>query len=228
MSPQPAGPFSTNAMRAMSPARRSGDGGLHGSAPDDCPTALLIIDAINDFDYEEADGVLAEARPMATHIRRLASRARRAGVPIVYVNDNFGRWRSDFRRLVAHCARAGGRGRAVARALRPDPQDYFVLKPKHSGFYSTSLGLLLDHLGARILILTGLLADMCVLFTAHDAYMRGYRILVPADCVAARKPADRARALGLMRRALGADTRPSFRIDLGALAKTGGRPSGSG
>jgi nicotinamidase-related amidase len=95
-----------------------------------------------------------------------------------------------------------------------------VLKPKHSGFYSTSLGLLLDHLGARTLILTGLLADMCVLFTAHDAYMRGYRILVPADCVAARKPADRVRSLGLMRRALGADTRPSTRIDLQALAKS--------
>jgi hypothetical protein len=69
--------------------------------------------------------------------------------------------------------------------------------------------------------------DMCVLFTAHDAYMRGYRVLVPADCVAARKPADRARSLGLMRRALGADTRPSPRIDLEALAKTRGRPSGS-
>ena len=89
---------------------------------------------------------------MATCIRRLTFRARRADVPIVYVNDNFGRWRSDFRRLVAHCARAGGRGRAVARALRPDSTDYFVLEPKHSGFYSTSLGLLLDHLGARTLI----------------------------------------------------------------------------
>ena len=212
----------------MSPARRSGDGDLHGNAPDECPLALLIIDAINDFDYEEGDGVLAEARPMALRIRRLTSRARRAGVPVIYVNDNFGRWRSDFRRLVAHCARAGGRGGTVARALRPDPQDYFVLKPKHSGFYSTSLGLLLDHLGARTLILTGLLADMCVLFTAYDAYMRGYHVLVPADCVAARKPADRARSLGLMRRALGADTRPSPRIDVDALAKTRGRPSGSG
>jgi nicotinamidase-related amidase len=116
----------------------------------------------------------------------------------------------------------------VANALRPDPQDYFVLKPKHSGFYSTSLDILLDHLGARSLILTGLLADMCVLFTAHDAYMRGYRILVPADCVAARTPADRARSLGLMRRALGADTRPSRVIDLEALAKSRGGRAGSG
>jgi len=117
----------------MSGARRSADGDLHGNAPDDCPIALLIIDAINDFDYEEAEGVLAEARAMATRIRLLAFRARRAGVPIVYVNDNFGRWRSDFRRLVAHCARAGGRGRRVARALRPDPRDYFVLVCAPSG-----------------------------------------------------------------------------------------------
>ena len=117
--------------------------------PDKSPIALLLIDTINDFDYEEADGVLAEARAMADAIRRLKSRVRRAGVPVVYVNDNFGRWRSDFRRLVAHCSRARGPGSSVARALRPDRQDYFVLKPMHSGFYATSLGLLLDHLGAR-------------------------------------------------------------------------------
>ena len=203
----------------MSAARRSADGDLHGNAPDDCPLALLIIDAINDFDYEEADGVLAEARPMATRIRRLTARSRRAGIPIVYVNDNFGRWRSDFRRLVAHCARAGGRGSAVARALRPEPQDYFVLKPKHSAFYSTTLELLLEHLRAQTLILTGLLADSCILFTAQDAFVRGYDLVVPTDCVAARRAEDRHRALDQMRRVLRADTRPSTALDLGALAR---------
>jgi nicotinamidase-related amidase len=199
--------------------RRSPD--LHGSAPDRCPVVLLVIDAINDFTFEEGRPVLASALPMARRIRRLKRLARRAGIPTVYVNDNFGRWRSDFRSLVAHCLRA--RGRAVTRLLRPDQRDYFVLKPKHSGFYFTTLELLLEHFEARTLILTGLLADSCILFTAHDAHMRGYKVVVPPDCVAARAAEDTGRALAQMRRALKADTRPSTALDLKRLVRGAGR-----
>jgi nicotinamidase-related amidase len=190
---------------------------LHGSAVDSSPVVLLVIDAINDFDFEEGQAVLAAARPMARRIRRLKQRAGRAGIPTVYVNDNFGRWRSDFRTLVRHCLRA--QGRAVTRLLRPDRRDYFVLKPKHSGFYSTTLELLLEHLQARTLILTGLLADSCILITAQDAFIRGYDVVVARDCVAARAPADHRRALVQMRRALRADTRPAAAIDLQALIR---------
>jgi nicotinamidase-related amidase len=190
---------------------------LHGSAPDRSPVVLLLIDAINDFTFEESRPVLAAARPMARRIRALKRRAARAGIATVYVNDNFGKWRSDFRTVVTHCLRA--RGRAVTRLLRPERRDYFVLKPKHSGFYSTTLGVLLEHLGARILILTGLLADSCILITAHDAYMRGYRIVVAPDCVAARTDADHRRALAQMRRAVRADTRVSTALDLDRLVR---------
>ena len=214
--------------RAEPASRRGGrSADLDGSAPDDSATALLIIDAINDFSFPEAAPVLADARPMARRIHQLKARTRRAGIPAVYVNDNFGRWRSDFRSLVTHCLAPGQRGRAVARLLQPEPRDYFVLKPKHSGFYSTALELLLEHLGARTLILTGLLADMCILFTAHDAYMRGYELVVPADCVAARTPRDRTRALAHMRRVLRADTRPSARLDVRRLSRRGDRPARS-
>ncbi|HEY7251116.1 MAG TPA: isochorismatase family cysteine hydrolase, partial [Methylomirabilota bacterium] len=103
------------------------------------------------------------------------------------------------------------------RLLRPDRRDYFVLKPKHSAFHSTTLDLLLEHLGTRTLILTGLLADSCILLTAQEAHMRGYRVVVPEDCVAARQPDDRRRALALMRRALDADTRPVEAMDVKAL-----------
>jgi len=156
---------------------------------------------------------------MADRIRRFKYRARRSGVPTVYVNDNFGRWRSDFRNLVAHCLRRRARGRAVTALLRPDHQDYFVLKPKHSAFYATTLELLLEQLGARTLILTGLLADSCILATAHDAAMRGYRLIVPEDCVAARLAEDRRRALGHMRRALHADTECSTALDFRVLLR---------
>ena len=199
---------------------------LHGSARDRSPVVLLVIDVINDFDFEDGRRVLADALPIAPRIRRLKQLARGAGIATVYVNDNFGRWRSDFRTLVAHCLRAGARGRAVTRLLRPDRRDYFVLKPKHSAFHSTTLDLLLEHLGARTLILTGLLADSCILLTAHEAHMRGYRVVVPEDCVAARQPEDWRRALAVMRRALDADTRPVEAMDVKALRGGAGRRRG--
>ena len=76
---------------------------LHGNAPDSSPTALLIIDAINDLEFPGGKEMLARATRMARCIAKLKKRAEAAHVPTVYVNDNFGRWRSDFRRLVNHC-----------------------------------------------------------------------------------------------------------------------------
>jgi nicotinamidase-related amidase len=174
--------------------------------------ALLVIDVVNDFTFEEGAKTLAAALPMAHDIRDLKRRAHRARVPVIYVNDNFGRWRSDFRALVARCLRPTARGRAVVRLLRPSSHDYFVLKPKHSAFFSTPLELLLEHLGARDLILTGLLADSCILFTAQDAHLRGYTIIVPPDCVAARHQSDHHRALAQLRRGVNADIRPAADI----------------
>jgi nicotinamidase-related amidase len=117
---------------------------------------------------------------MARKILALKRRAKKAGVPIVYVNDNFGRWRSDLPSLVKHAEK--GKGRQMVNLLRPDEDDYFVLKPKHSGFYSSALETLLNYLGAKTLIITGIAGNYCVLFTANDAYMRDYRLVVPADC----------------------------------------------
>lgn len=144
--------------------------------------ALLIIDMINAFDFKGARAMLPRALAAARAVARLKRRARAAAVPVIYVNDNFGRWRSDFRQILAHCLRSPGR--RVTQLLEPDEDDYFVLKPKHSGFQSTTLDVLLEYLGAEVLILTGVAANFCVLFTAHDAYMRDYRLVVPSDCVA--------------------------------------------
>ncbi|MBA2242171.1 MAG: cysteine hydrolase, partial [Chthoniobacterales bacterium] len=129
---------------------------LHGSAPDKCETALLLIDVINDLDFPEADQMLADARAMATNIRRLKQRARKAGVPVIYVNDNFGKWQSDRHRTVGHCSSGKVRGRELVRLLKPAKDDYFVLKPKHSGFFSTTLETLLRYLESKTLILTGI------------------------------------------------------------------------
>jgi isochorismate hydrolase len=137
---------------------------LHGSAPDKHKSALLLIGVINDLDFPKADQLLKYARPMARNLLRLKRRAQKAGVPVIYVNDNFGRWKSDFRRTVEHCARHG-RGRDVVKLLRPEESDYFVLKPKHSGFFSTTLETLLRYLETQTLILTGIAGNFFAFFS---------------------------------------------------------------
>jgi nicotinamidase-related amidase len=182
---------------------------LHGNAPDKSAVALLLIDVINDLEFPEADQLLAFALPMAHKIAALKKRAARSGVPAIYVNDNFGRWRSDFNAQVRHCLHDGVRGQPLAELLRPDQDDYFVLKPKHSGFFSTTLELLLDYLQVETVILTGIAGNICVLFTAHDAYLRDYRIWVPSDCVASNTQEENDHALAQMQNVLKADTSPS-------------------
>jgi len=186
---------------------------LHGSAPDKHKFAVLLIDVINDFDFPGVDQLLKYARPMARVLLRLKQRAHKAGVPMIYVNDNFGRWKSDFRRTVDYCAEHG-RGRDIVQLLRPEENDYFVLKPKHSGFFSTTLETLLRYLETQTLILTGIAGNFCVLFTANDAYMRDFDLFVPSDCTVSNTKKGNDSALGLMRKFLKADTRSSSEIVL--------------
>src|SRR6185503_4240904 len=201
----------------LSSVKRGKTHDLHGSAPDECAVALLIIDMINAFDFDGAEAMLPRALAAARATAELKQRARKAGVPVVYVNDNFGRWRSDFRNTLAHCLRDGVRGKPIAELLKPDADDYFVLKPKHSGFQFTTLEVLLAHLGAETLVLTGVAGNFCILFTAHDAYMRDYHLAVPRDCIASQTEADDAYALTHMAKVTKADTRPSSQIDFLAL-----------
>ena len=175
---------------------------------------MLIIDVINDLDFPEANQLLRYARPMARKVLRLKQRAKKAGIPVIYVNDNFGRWQSDFRRQVRHCLREKSRGHDIVALLQPDEYDYFVLKPKHSGFFSTTLETLLRYLGSQKLIITGIAGNFCVLFTANDAYMRDYELIIPSDCTASNTAKENRQALALMRKFLKADTRPSTKLRL--------------
>jgi nicotinamidase-related amidase len=179
----------------------------HDCAPDRSSAVLLLIDVINDFDFPSASKLLRFARPAARKIAALKMRLARRGIPTIYVNDNFGRWQSDFQKVVDRCLAPDAAGQDIARLLQPKANDYFVLKPKHSGFYSTTLEVLLEYLGAQRLILTGFAADICVLYTANDAYMRDYELVVPADCVASETAAAKRTACGQMKRFLRADVR---------------------
>lgn len=190
---------------------------LHGNAPDTCAVALLLIDVINDLEYPGGDTLLAQALPAARAIATLRRRAKRLHIPTIYVNDNFGKWQSDQHDLVNHCLNDGVRGAPIVRLLAPDADDYFVLKPKHSGFYSTTLDVLLDYLHAQTLILTGFAGDVCVLLTASDAFLRDFQLFIPTDCVASIDPAENEHALRYAERVLKVETRPSIDLDLDRL-----------
>ena len=192
---------------------------LHGNVPDESPVALILIDVINDMEFESGEALFRNALPAARNLARLKQRAAAAGFSTIYVNDNFGKWRSDFRQQLDHVLDEGVRGEPIAKVLRPAKEDYFVLKAKHSGFYNTQLDLLIDYLHVKTVILAGFATDMCVLFTASDAYLRDLQIIVPPDCSASASKEHHEQALNHMRRVLHVQTPPSAEIDFNELAE---------
>jgi nicotinamidase-related amidase len=177
-------------------------------------SALLLVDVINHMEFEGGQLLLAQAMAMAPHLLALRQKARRAQVPVIYANDNFGQWHSNASKITQYCCARGRRGARFTRALAPGEREYFVLKAKNSAFYCTALDPLLKTLKVDRLIVTGLTAENCVLFSAHDAYLRDYKVLVPSDCVASQTPEATERALAQMRASLKADTRPSTELKL--------------
>lgn len=187
---------------------------LHGFVPDKSRVVLLLIDVINDLEFPEAENMREDAIEMARKIAALKKRANKLKIPTIYVNDNFARWQSDFHGVVEHCQKDNVRGKPIADLLAPDKNDYFVLKPKHSGFFSTTLDTLLEYLQAKTLILTGIAGNIYVLFTANDAYMRDFQLYVPVDCVCSNTPEENTFALKQMEKILKVDTTSSLDLNL--------------
>lgn len=176
----------------------------------------MLVDTINPFDFPGGAAFARRGLRVARAIAALRARASRARVPVIYVNDNLGRWRSDVRELVARCRRPDMPGASIADLLAPREGDYVVLKSTLSGFFQTPLDTMLRLGGVRRIVLTGFAADNCVLFTAADAYMREYRLDVPRDCIGAKSPAALRRALTTMEQLLDARTTPSRGLRLRA------------
>lgn len=180
--------------------------------PSPVPVALLLIDALTTFDFPDGDAILEGALRMRDALVKMKARARKAGVPVLYVNDNFGDWRSEKEVLMGRCLEA--KGADFVRPLLPDSEDYFVLKPLHSAFYMTPLEVLLRHLEVRTLILAGLTSNSCITVTAHDANMRGFDISIPPDCSCARNAEEHAQALAQLEAMAGADLTRSTSLKL--------------
>ncbi len=176
-------------------------------------TALLLIDVINGLDFEGNEFLVRESRRIADNIYELKQDAKRMNIPVIYVNDNFGRWRSDKQGIISHAMMDQYGGAYMSRKLIPDDDDYFIIKPKHSAFYCTTLDVLLQHLKVRTLVMCGVAGNICVLFSANDAYMRDFALLVPEDCVASNSEEENTSALKLMANTLKVDTRAHDQLE---------------
>lgn len=174
--------------------------------------ALVMVDVINHFEFPDASKLLKHSLAIAPNLARLKKRARSAGVATIYVNDNFGQWRSDTPSLLTYCLRPAAPGREFVQAIAPDDEDYLVFKPMHSAFYQTPLDTLLRYLNTSSIILAGLATNSCIVCTAHDAKMRDFTISVPSDCCAARTVREHIQALEHIRTMVGAKVIPSASI----------------
>ena len=187
---------------------------LAGAAPDECKLAILIIDMINDFNFEDGENLRFNTEKIVPNIIELKRIAAQKNIPIIYVNDNFGKWKSNFKVLIEHCVNDNSAGKEIVSRIQPNEEDYFVLKPKHSGFFSTTLEILLEYLNTEALVLAGITTDICVLFTAHDAYMRDFKIIIPSDCVAAVTDEQNSTALEIIGRTAKAEIAELRELDL--------------
>lgn len=169
-------------------------------------TALVVLDLIADFRFPDGARLLRAALPVAQRIQQLRRRAKAAGVPIVYVNDNLGKWQSDRHELLKHCLSDRSRGKPLVQHIAPEDDDYFIFKPKHSAFFATPLAELLKQSAIERLIVTGTTSHQCVLFTAMDAYVRDFELIVPRDCIAAPSADETRHALFVLQRSLRART----------------------
>jgi nicotinamidase-related amidase len=176
-------------------------------------TALLLIDLITDFNFNDGDKLWEQTKKIIEPVWELTTRSRSLGVPVIYVNDNYGNWSEDFDAQVSRIIETSDNGRELAESIRPTEKDLYILKPQRSGFYETPLAVLLESMEIHTLMMAGITTDICVLFTAHDAYMRGFSVMVPSNCTAAVEEGHRDQALDLVERVAKADISMSHKVN---------------
>ena len=168
--------------------------------------ALIIIDMINDFNFEHGPILAEKALEISKSIKKLKMEFNEKDLPVIYVNDHYNLWQANLDKIIAHCTNATSK--PIIHEIRPYEKDYFLIKPKHSAFYGTALNTLLFQLRVNTLIMTGIAGNICVLFSANDAYMREYQLYVPGNCIASNDDQDNQYALLMMEKVLKANIEP--------------------
>lgn len=166
--------------------------------------ALLVIDMLADFVRPGAPLEVPATRDILPALRRRIARARRRGEQVVYVCDSHRKNDPEFSRMgwPPHAV-AGTPGAAVVDEIAPEPGDVVVEKKTYSAFHRTALQSVLRRRGVRVLSLSGCVTNICILYTAADAAMRGYDVTVDEALVAGLAPDTHAFALDQMEKVLG-------------------------
>ncbi len=167
-------------------------------------SALLIIDMINDFNFTHGNLLLTHANPIIEPILHLKGSMKEQGLPIIYINDHYNLWQADFGKIIDTCKNE--KNETLIEKIKPTENDYFLIKPKYSAFYGTALHTLLQQLKVNKLVITGIAGNICVLFTANDAYMREYQLWIPENTIASAAIEDNKYALSMMNHVLKANT----------------------
>jgi nicotinamidase-related amidase len=174
-----------------------------GDTEGKAPSALVVVDMINPYDFPDAEAVAEHAPEAVANIKRLLDRCRDEGVRVIYVNDNYGDWNSSSEELLQHGME--GRHPELVEPLAPRGGEAFVIKARHSIFYSTPLEYLLATEGIGRVVLTGQVTEQCILYSALDAYVRNFRLAVVEDAVAHIDDELAKAALRMMERNMRAD-----------------------
>ena len=170
--------------------------------------AVLVIDMLNTYEHEDAEALVPNVADVMDPLTGLIATARdRDDVDLIYVNDNYGNFTADFDDIVD--AALHGERPDLVEPIAPDENCLRLLKVRHSAFYASSLDYLLRRLEARRLILTGQVTEQCILYTALDAYVRHFEIVVPSDAVAHIDPELSDAALTMMHKNMHAEIMPA-------------------
>ncbi|MFF5896897.1 cysteine hydrolase family protein [Streptomyces argenteolus] len=174
-------------------------------------SALIVIDMLNTYGHADAEHLIPSVREALPHIVELIQRARDGGVPVIYVNDNFGEWRSHHGEIIE--TTLSGPHRELVEPVLPDEDSLFVIKARHSIFYETPLTYLLSQLDVDRVVLCGQVTEQCVLYSALDAHIRHLQVVVPDDAVAHIHEDLALAALRMMERNMGATVGSGKAVD---------------
>ncbi len=170
-------------------------------------TALLVIDIINPFDFKHGKTLANHTKKIVKPINSVRKYCLEHQLPVIYINDHYELWKADYKEIYKKCYNE--LSDSIITPLQPMDTDFFLIKPKHSAFYGTALNTLLHHLSVKNIILTGIAGNICVLFTANDAYMREFNLFVPCDAIASVSEEDNHYALTMMKNVLTAQIEPT-------------------
>lgn len=175
-------------------------------------TAVLVIDMLTDYDHPDGDALRASAASIVPVIAGLRDRAREQDVPVVWINDNHGEWAEDREGLIASARR--GAGAALIDPIAPHEGAPFLFKARHSVFFGSPLEYLLELEGIGRLVLAGQVTEQCILYSALDAYIRHFQVVVPRDAVAHIDPDLAEASLRLMERNMRAQVVDAADVEL--------------